>query len=49
MGLLLGQLWDLDALADDCAADGAYGVLLVANPLPLTGAFGGPSAPVALK
>ena len=33
-----GQLWALDALADDCAADGVYEFLLAATPLPLTGA-----------
>ena len=24
MGLLIGEMWDLDALAEDCAADGVY-------------------------
>jgi kynurenine formamidase len=49
MGLLLGQLWDLDVLAADCAADGRSDVLLVANPLPLTHGIGGVCAPVAIK
>ena len=48
MGLLLGQLWDLDALAASCAAAGAYAALLVANPLPVTHGIGGPVAPVAI-
>ena len=48
-GLVQGQLWALDALADDCAADGVYEFLLAATPLPLTGAFGGPVAPTATK
>ena len=37
-GLVQGQLWYLDALAEDCAADGVYEFLLAATPLPLTGA-----------
>ena len=32
MGLLQGQLWYLDELAADCAADGRYDFLLVATP-----------------
>lgn len=49
MGLLQGQNWYLDELADDCEADGRYEFLLVANPLPLTRSVGGPVAPVAVK
>ncbi|MCU1459294.1 MAG: putative cyclase [Actinomycetia bacterium] len=48
VGLLLGQLWDLDALADDCAAHEHRTCLLVANPLPLTHGIGAPVAPVAI-
>jgi kynurenine formamidase len=49
MGLPQGQLWALDELAADCAADGQYDFLLCATPLPLTGAVGGPVAPTAVK
>jgi hypothetical protein len=49
MGLLQGQNWDLEALAESCAADGTYEVLLVANPEPVTGGAGAPTAPVAIK
>src|SRR5665213_394506 len=42
MGLAQGQNWHLDDLAADCAADGRYDFLLVAPPLPLTGAVGAP-------
>ena len=49
MGLVQGQLWALDELAADCAADGQYDFLLTATPLPLTGAVGGPVAPTAVK
>ncbi|HUI49434.1 MAG TPA: cyclase family protein [Acidimicrobiia bacterium] len=49
MGLAQGQNWHLDDLAADCAADGSYECLLVAPPLPLTGAVGAPVVPVAVK
>lgn len=49
MGLAQGQLWALDELADDCAADGQYDFLLCATPLPLTRSVGGPVAPTAVK
>jgi hypothetical protein len=42
-------MFDLDALAEDCAADGVYGFLLVAAPLPVTGAVGAPAVPIAIK
>ncbi|GAA0266047.1 cyclase family protein [Cryptosporangium japonicum] len=49
IGLLIGEMWDLDALAADCAADGVYEFFLVAAPLPVTGAVGSPVNPLALK
>jgi kynurenine formamidase len=49
MGLVQGQLWHLDELAADCAADGIYEFLLAATPLPITHAVGGPVAPTATK
>ncbi len=49
MGLTQGQNWVLDALAEDCAADGCYSFLLDATPLPLTHGLGTPLNPVALK
>ena len=49
MGLTQGQNWVLDALAEDCAADGRYSFLLDATPLPLTQGLGTPLNPVALK
>ncbi len=49
MGLLQGQVWNLDALAADCADDSQYDFLLCATPLPLTGAAGAPVAPTAVK
>ena len=49
VGLLQGQNWDLDALADDCAADGQYDMLLSATPAPFRYGLGGPVAPIATK
>lgn len=49
MGLLIGEMWDLDGLAADCAADGVYEFLLIAAPLKITGAVGSPLNPVAVK
>jgi kynurenine formamidase len=49
MGLAQGELWALDDLAADCAADGQHDFLLCATPLPLTRALGGPVAPTAVK
>jgi kynurenine formamidase len=49
IGLFLGELWDLDALAADCAADGVWEFFLAAAPLPVTGAVGAPVNPIAIK
>jgi kynurenine formamidase len=49
MGLTIGEMWDLDALAEDCAADGRWDFLLAAPPLRITGAVGSPVNPVAVK
>jgi kynurenine formamidase len=49
MGLMLGELWDLEALGADCAEDGVYEFQLVAQPLQVTGGVGSPINPLALK
>jgi kynurenine formamidase len=49
VGLTLGEMFDLDDLAADCASDGVYECLLVASPLPFTGAVGAPANPQAIK
>jgi hypothetical protein len=49
MGLTLGEIFYLEELAADCAADGRYTCLLVAPPLPVTSAVGTPINPYALK
>ena len=49
MGLLVGEMFDLEALGADCAADGIYEFLFVAPPLLVTGGVGSPINPQAIK
>ncbi len=49
MGLTLGEIFFLEELAADCAADGRYEFLLVAPPLPVTRGVGTPINPYAIK
>ena len=49
IGLFLGEMFDLEALAADCAADGVYEFLLVAAGLPIVGGVGLPANPIAVK
>lgn len=49
IGLFIGEMWDLDELAADCAADGRYEFWLTAAPIPFTGAVGSPVNPIAVK
>ena len=48
-GIHLGEMWDMEALAKDCAEDGVYEFMLVAPPLTVTGAVGSPVNPQAIK
>jgi kynurenine formamidase len=49
LGLHLGEFWYLEALAADCAADGVWEFMLVAQALPIDGGSGSPVNPLALK
>lgn len=49
MGLLLGELFDFEQLAEDCAADGVYECMFVAAPLNIPGGVGSPLNPIAIK
>ena len=49
MGLWLGEIFDLDPIADDCANDGTYEFLFCGPPLPFTRAVGSPLNPMAIK
>ncbi|MDO9395475.1 MAG: cyclase family protein [Herbiconiux sp.] len=48
LGLTIGEMWNLDELAEACAAAGRWEFLLSAPPLPITGAVGSPINPVAI-
>jgi hypothetical protein len=47
--LVLGELFDFETLADDCANDGVYECLFVAKPLNLRGGVGSPANALAIK
>ena len=49
MGLVLGEIFQLDALAAASAADHRYDFLLTAAPLPVRGGVGGPVNPIAIR
>ncbi|HVW46326.1 MAG TPA: cyclase family protein [Solirubrobacterales bacterium] len=49
LGLTIGELWDLEALAADCAEDGVYEFMLIAPPLYIPKAVGSPLNPIAIK
>jgi kynurenine formamidase len=49
MGLHLGEFWYLEELAADCAEDGVYEFMLVAQGLRFTYGVGSPTNPLALK
>ncbi len=49
LGMIIGELWKLDELADDCAADGRYEFLVTAKPLNLEGGVGSPPNALAVK
>jgi len=49
MGMMLGEIWDLEALGKDCAEDGVYEFMLIAPALPFTGGVGTPVNPIAVK
>ena len=49
MGLHLGEFWYLEELARSCEEDGVYECFLSAQGLPITGAVGSPTNPIAIK
>lgn len=49
LGMPIGELWNLEALAADCAADKNYTCLVVSVPLNLPGGVGSPANAIALK
>ena len=49
LGLQVCELYDLDALADDCASDGVYEFFFACMPLPVVNGVGSPINPLAIK
>jgi kynurenine formamidase len=49
LGVHLGEYWYLEELADDCASDGRFDFMLVAQPLRIHGGVGSPINPLAIK
>jgi kynurenine formamidase len=49
MGLTMGEIFYLGDLAKDCAADKVYEFMFVAPAIPITGAVGSPTNPLAIK
>ena len=48
MGLCIGELWDLEALAADCSATGVYECMLSCKPMNITGGVGSPANAIAI-
>lgn len=48
-GIHLGEFFELDELAEDCAADSVWSFLFAAPPLPVAGAVGSAINPQAIK
>ena len=49
MGLAQGQMWALDELAADCAADGRWDCMVTCKPLFVVGGVGSPANAIAIK
>jgi len=49
MGLPLGEMFDLEEIGAECAADGVYEFLFTAPPLKVSGGVGSPLNPLAVK
>jgi kynurenine formamidase len=49
VGMWLGEIFDLEVLAADCADDGVYEFLFCGPPLPFSRAVGSPLNPMAVK
>ncbi|TQS43055.1 cyclase family protein [Cryptosporangium phraense] len=49
LGMAVGEMWKLDALASSCAADGRYDFFVTAKPLNIVGGVGSPANAIAFK
>ena len=48
-GMPIGEMWNLEDLADECAADGDYDFFLTSAPLNIPGGVGSPPNALAIK
>jgi kynurenine formamidase len=48
-GMPIGEMWDLEALAEDCVADKRYSFFLTSAPLNIPGGVGSPPNALAIK
>jgi kynurenine formamidase len=48
-GMPIGEMWNLESLAEDCAADGNYDFFLTSAPLNIPGGVGSPPNALAIK
>ena|GEM_PF-102533 len=48
-GMPIGEMWNLEGLAEDCAADGRYDFFLTSAPLNVPGGIGSPPNALAIK
>ena len=48
-GMPIGEMWNLEALAEDCAADKRYEFFLTSAPLNIPGGVGSPPNALAIK
>jgi kynurenine formamidase len=49
MGITMGEIFHVADLATDCTADNVYEFMFVAPAIPITGAVGSPTNPLAIK
>lgn len=49
LGMWVGEFWDMDLLAEHCAADGRYEFLFASAPMSLPGGCGSPANALAIK
>jgi kynurenine formamidase len=49
VGMMFGEMFDLEALADDCAADGQWDFFFSAPPLRVSNGVGSTASPIAVK
>jgi kynurenine formamidase len=49
LGITMGEIFNLQELADDCKEDGVYEFFFCAPSLPITGAVGSPINPIVVK